>query len=386
MPVTATAATMQFYQTPSGQVIQIVHASSTPNVVGHSAVPAQTAAAPLGQPANIVQTTYATIPAIASACPVATPTHQVVYQLSNQQHNILSTGTVGSGTPQQPFYQPQMQPQTPQQQRVLVASSVCSTPTIMGTVIGSGTTVPPVLPVGTNAGPSISNVQQAQILLGSTGSVPSTGFPALAQGGLVTTTTPTLNQPQLHPGVAVAAVGASHIVQPSGPTLGACPQDYTSQVQPQYQLVQQVPQNQPIAPNVMASVSVVPGTQFMQSQPQTIPTQPQTGRPSSPIFVSVPPRTSRVLHSEIYQRYINRLRKNTPSGGGLGDWHNQLSASLDTTPSIQPNVANQLIGNFFTDPKKVQSCSVTEALWNLRDYLLEDALKIRLRCLNATEC
>ncbi|CAH8496888.1 unnamed protein product [Schistosoma intercalatum] len=386
MPVTATAATMQFYQTPTGQVIQIVHASSTtPSVVGHNALPAQTVTASLAQPANIVQTTYATIPAIASACPVATPTHQVVYQLSNQQHGILPNGTVGSGTPQQPFYQPQLHPQTQQQpQRVLVASSVCSTPTIMGTVIGSGTTVPPVLPVGTNTGPSMPNVQQAQILLGSTGSVSSTGFPALAQGGLVTTTTPTLNQPLLHQGVAVAAVGAPHIVQPPGPTLGACSQDYAPQVQPQYQLVQQVPQSQPLAPNVMASVSVVPGTQFIQSQPQTIPTQPQTGRPSSPMFVSVPPRTSRVLHSEIYQRYISRLRKNAP--GGLGDWHNQLSASLDTAPPVQPNIANQLIGNFFTDPKKVQSCSVTEALWNLRDYLLEDALKIRLRCLNAAEC
>lgn len=165
---------------------------------------------------------------------------QVVYQLSNQQHGILPNGTVGSGTPQQPFYQPQLHPQTQQQpQRVLVASSVCSTPTIMGTVIGSGTTVPPVLPVGTNTGPSMPNVQQAQILLGSTGSVSSTGFPALAQGGLVTTTTPTLNQPLLHQGVAVAAVGAPHIVQPPGPTLGACSQDYAPQVQPQYQLVQQ---------------------------------------------------------------------------------------------------------------------------------------------------
>ncbi|KAH8861044.1 Protein polybromo-1 [Schistosoma japonicum] len=384
MPATTPPSTMQFYQTPSGQVIQIVHASSTPNVVGHSTVPAQTVTAPLGQPASIVQTTYATIPAIASACPVATPTHQIVYQLSSQQ-SILSTGTVSTGTPQQSFYQPQLHPQAPQQQqRVLVASSVCSTPTILGTVIGSGTTVPPVLPVGTNAGSSIPNIPQAQILLSSTGSTSSTGFPALPQSGLVTTTTPTMNQPHLHPGVAVAAVGTPHIIPSPAPTLGACPQDYAPQVQSQYQLIQQVPQSQPIGPNVMASVSVVPGTQFIQSQPQTVATQSQAARPSSPLFVSVPPRTSRVLHSEIYQRYISRLRKNAP--GGLGDWHNQLSASLDTSPSIQTNGVNQLVGNFFSDPKKVRNCSVTEALWNLREYLLEDALKIRLRCLSATEC
>nr|CAH8840900.1 unnamed protein product [Trichobilharzia regenti] len=384
MPVTAPPATMQFYQTPSGQVIQIVHASSTPSVVGHSSVPAQTVTAPLG----IVQTTYATMPAIASACPVGNATHQVVYQLANQQPGILPTGTVGSGAPPQQFYQPQLHPQQqqqPQQQRLLVASSVCTTPTIMGAVIGSTAAVPPPgLPVGTNTGPSMSNVPQAQILLGSTGTIPTTGLPSLAQGGgFVATTAPTLTQPQVHPSLAVGA--QQHIVPAVGPSVGAtCSQDYTSQVQPQYQLVQQVPQTQPIPPNVMASVSVVPGTQFIHSQPQAIQTHPPAPRSSSPIFVSVPPRTSRVLHSEIYQRYINRLRKNT--SGGLGDWHNQLSASIDTAPPIQANTASQLVGNFFADPKKVEGCSVVDALWNLRDHLLEDALKIRLRCLSATEC
>ncbi|VDQ13353.1 unnamed protein product, partial [Trichobilharzia regenti] len=209
-------------------------------------------------------------------------------------------------------------------------------------------------------------------------------LPSLAQGGgFVATTAPTLTQPQVHPSLAVGA--QQHIVPAVGPSVGAtCSQDYTSQVQPQYQLVQQVPQTQPIPPNVMASVSVVPGTQFIHSQPQAIQTHPPAPRSSSPIFVSVPPRTSRVLHSEIYQRYINRLRKNT--SGGLGDWHNQLSASIDTAPPIQANTASQLVGNFFADPKKVEGCSVVDALWNLRDHLLEDALKIRLRCLSATEC
>ncbi|CAH8508587.1 unnamed protein product [Heterobilharzia americana] len=239
MSVTGPAATMQFYQTPSGQVIQIVHASSTPSVAGHGSVPAQTATAPLGQPVSIVQTTYATMPAIASACPVATPTHQVVYQLANQQPGIIPTGTVGSGAPQQSYYQPQLHQPPQQQQRLLVASSVCSTPTIMGTVIGSTATVPPVLPVGTNTVPSMSNVQQAQILLGSTGSMSTTGLPNVPQGGFVTTTAQTLTHPQVHPGLAVAAVGAPQIVPSAGPHLGACTQDYTPQVQPHYQFVQQ---------------------------------------------------------------------------------------------------------------------------------------------------
>lgn len=81
------------------------------------------------------------------------------------------------------------------------------------------------------------------------------------------------------------------------------------------------------------------------------------------------------------------MRKNTTTS--LSDWQNQLQPSDHLqqqqlrTSTVQPHVAHQLASNFFTDLKSLAHYgnlnSITDALWNLRDYLLEDTLQIRTR-------
>ncbi|KAL5013533.1 hypothetical protein ScPMuIL_007803 [Solemya velum] len=55
---------------------------------------------------------------------------------------------------------------------------------------------------------------------------------------------------------------------------------------------------------------------------------PQPPRPPSPMFVSVPPRTQRLLHSEAYLRYIEGL---TPESRNVSDWDKNLCATHENT-------------------------------------------------------
>ncbi|CAC5415785.1 unnamed protein product [Mytilus coruscus] len=51
-------------------------------------------------------------------------------------------------------------------------------------------------------------------------------------------------------------------------------------------------------------------------------------KPPSPVFVSVPPRTQRLLHSEAYLRYIEGLHADKPN---VGDWEKNLTATPENT-------------------------------------------------------
>lgn len=133
------------------------------------------------------------------------------------------------------------------------------------------------------------------------------------------------------------------------------------------------------------------GTTAVVSQPITATTiQPQAAPPAaaaiaapprapSPLFVSVPPRTSRVLHSEIYQRYIDRLRRNTPC---LSDWKKQISITMESLPPMTHQQQQQLASSFLDTPQlHSYHGAIADALWSLRDNLLKDSLNIRTRVL-----
>ncbi|VDM35955.1 unnamed protein product [Hydatigera taeniaeformis] len=136
------------------------------------------------------------------------------------------------------------------------------------------------------------------------------------------------------------------------------------------------------------------GTVAAVSQPVTATTiQAQTASPAatvaapprapSPLFVSVPPRTSRVLHSEIYQRYIDRLRRNTPC---LSEWKKQISVTIESLPPMTQQQQQQLASNFLDTPQlHSHHGTIVDALWSLRDNLLKDSLNIRTRILGVEE-
>ncbi|KAL5112565.1 Protein polybromo-1 [Taenia crassiceps] len=106
-------------------------------------------------------------------------------------------------------------------------------------------------------------------------------------------------------------------------------------------------------------------------------------RAPSPLFVSVPPRTSRVLHSEIYQRYIDRLRRNTPC---LSEWKKQISVTMESLPPMAHQQQQQLASSFLDTPQlHSHHGTIVDALWSLRDNLLKDSLNIRTRILGLEE-
>lgn len=103
-----------------------------------------------------------------------------------------------------------------------------------------------------------------------------------------------------------------------------------------------------------------------QAQQQMAPTAP---RPSSPMFVSVPPRTQRLLHSEAYLKYIENLK---PERQDVSNWRKQLSATEENTPlNGNGKLPIHWLGNGVGPHENAAS-----ALWALRDLMLKDTLVI----------
>ncbi|KAK7457993.1 hypothetical protein BaRGS_00039138 [Batillaria attramentaria] len=103
-----------------------------------------------------------------------------------------------------------------------------------------------------------------------------------------------------------------------------------------------------------------------QGQPMVPPPPP---RPPSPMFVSVPPRTQRLLHSEAYLKYIEGLNTETRT---ISNFHRTLSATPENTPA--PNEA-RLPTQWLAQGAGYHG-NVTNALWALRDLMLKDTLSI----------
>lgn len=95
---------------------------------------------------------------------------------------------------------------------------------------------------------------------------------------------------------------------------------------------------------------------------------PTTKQPE-PLFVAVPPRPSRVLHSDAYLRYIEGLNVENRY---ISNWDKQMSATPENTqiPEITKLPAEWLgngVGNHG---------NVVNALWTLRNMMMRDVLAI----------
>ncbi|CAH1403720.1 unnamed protein product [Nezara viridula] len=93
------------------------------------------------------------------------------------------------------------------------------------------------------------------------------------------------------------------------------------------------------------------------------------GRISEPLFVTVPPRTQRLLHSEAYIKYIEGL---TPDNRNISNWEKQLRASES---AIEPADASRLPIHWLNN-RNGNHGNILNALWTLRDFMFRDALGI----------
>ncbi|BFZ08168.1 hypothetical protein BsWGS_11204 [Bradybaena similaris] len=118
------------------------------------------------------------------------------------------------------------------------------------------------------------------------------------------------------------------------------------------------------------AASQTPASNFL---PPCSPHEGQTPapqqRPPSPMFISVPPRSQKLMHSETYLRYIEGLNSECHT---ISNWDKTLNATQENTPSqSESNLPTQWLA-------QGAGChgSVTNALWALRDFMLKDALNL----------
>lgn len=126
------------------------------------------------------------------------------------------------------------------------------------------------------------------------------------------------------------------------------------------------PSNRPGTPGGMQGQYQGHMVQGQQMAPP--PPPPPPPRPPSPMFVSVPPRTQRLLHSEAYLRYIEGLRADKPF---ISDWDKNLTANAENT-STDPN---RLPAHWLAEGPGYHG-NTSNALWALRDLMLKDTLNI----------
>ncbi|KAF5301597.1 hypothetical protein FQR65_LT08902 [Abscondita terminalis] len=91
-------------------------------------------------------------------------------------------------------------------------------------------------------------------------------------------------------------------------------------------------------------------------------------KPQEPLFISVPPRPQRVLHSEAYIKYIEGLH---PENKYITPWDKVLNATPETTTVDTEKLASV---STWLGKKFNQQEDVVNALWELRNQLLRDSL------------
>ncbi|XP_039291348.1 protein polybromo-1 isoform X3 [Nilaparvata lugens] len=94
-------------------------------------------------------------------------------------------------------------------------------------------------------------------------------------------------------------------------------------------------------------------------------------KPVEPLFVTVPPRPQRLLHSDAYVKYIENLSAESRS---ISNWEKQLRASqLDQSQTAAQIDVAKLPAHWLANGTANHG-NVVNALWTLRDYMFRDAL------------
>jgi protein polybromo-1 len=91
--------------------------------------------------------------------------------------------------------------------------------------------------------------------------------------------------------------------------------------------------------------------------------------PVEPLFVTVPPRPQRVLHSEAYIKYIEGLQHNTCT---VGNYERTLKATRENVTHDLSRLPTQWLGA----RGKEKPEEVVDALWKLRNFMWRDALSL----------
>nr|XP_056719228.1 protein polybromo-1 isoform X2 [Euleptes europaea] len=115
-----------------------------------------------------------------------------------------------------------------------------------------------------------------------------------------------------------------------------------------------------------------PGQQAPPPYPGQNPTTQQVvQQPTTPMFVSPPPKTQRLLHSEAYLKYIEGLSADSSS---ISKWDQTLSARRRDV-HLSKEQESRLPTHWLKS--KGAHTTMADALWRLRDLMLRDTLNIR---------
>ncbi|XP_048343903.1 protein polybromo-1 isoform X3 [Sphaerodactylus townsendi] len=115
-----------------------------------------------------------------------------------------------------------------------------------------------------------------------------------------------------------------------------------------------------------------PGQQAPPPYPGQNPTSQQViQQPTTPMFVSPPPKTQRLLHSEAYLKYIEGLSADSNS---ISKWDQTLSARRRDV-HLSKEQESRLPTHWLKS--KGAHTTMADALWRLRDLMLRDTLNIR---------
>ncbi|XP_071406642.1 protein polybromo-1 isoform X8 [Pithys albifrons albifrons] len=115
-----------------------------------------------------------------------------------------------------------------------------------------------------------------------------------------------------------------------------------------------------------------PGQQAPPPYPGQSPAAPPVlQQPSTPMFVSPPPKTQRLLHSEAYLKYIEGLSAESNS---ISKWDQTLAARRRDV-HLSKEQESRLPSHWLKS--KGAHTTMADALWRLRDLMLRDTLNIR---------
>jgi protein polybromo-1 len=144
---------------------------------------------------------------------------------------------------------------------------------------------------------------------------------------------------------------------------------HAPQVQPTQQVVyhHQTPQQVITTPITTGS----PQMNFITQQPvqQQHNIVSYVSAPVEPLFVTVPPRPQRVLHSEAYIKYIENLQNNSPY---VGSWTKTVKATKESLGHDTSRLPTHWLG----EKAKEKPEEVLDAIWNLRNLMWKDALTL----------
>lgn len=110
--------------------------------------------------------------------------------------------------------------------------------------------------------------------------------------------------------------------------------------------------------------------QIQYQQPQYI------GPPPEPMFITVPPRPQKVLHSEAYIKYIESLQSNNYSAAqAQASWRKIIKPA---TPAAVGSriLPKQWLGQY----AEGNADDVVQALCHLRNFMVDDVLQIQRSC------